>query len=422
MRGCWKPHVVDSSLMTPPIPVSSQAMVHAPRPNGPWTDAVPRWLRFAALALGGAVVASLVEGTFGSLPPHSDTPRTIWRDSVFVTLPTWLVAAAMLPLVLLVARRFPFVRGRMWRAIVVHLVAASAFVMLHLYATASMMRMAHPHARPAWFIVVDLLRLYSVAELLIYVSVVGLWHALFYQRAAIERERDAARLREDLTRARLESLRLQLNPHFLFNTLQAVAVMARTHETDALVGTVQGLANMLRAVLDDEFAHDVPLERELKLLRHYVGILEVRYRDRLTVHWDIDSACLGAMVPALILQPLVENAIVHGIDARPGPGVLSILARREGTELLLVVEDDGPGFSRPSEPRVRRVGLSNVRARLEHRWGGRARFEHGNPASRGARVALHIPFVEAPADGIALQTGHTASGARGEAGPEESIA
>ncbi len=242
MRGCWKPHVVDSSLMTPPIPVSSQAMVHAPRPNGPWTDAVPRWLRFAALALGGAVVASLVEGTFGSLPPHSDTPRTIWRDSVFVTLPTWLVAAAMLPLVLLVARRFPFVRGRMWRAIVVHLVAASAFVMLHLYATASMMRMAHPHARPAWFIVVDLLRLYSVAELLIYVSVVGLWHALFYQRAAIERERDAARLREDLTRARLESLRLQLNPHFLFNTLQAVAVMARTHETDALVGTVQGLA------------------------------------------------------------------------------------------------------------------------------------------------------------------------------------
>ena len=207
------------------------------------------------------------------------------------------------------------------------------------------------------------------------------------------RERDAAELRAHLTRAQLEALRLQLHPHFLFNTLHAIAVLARGGHNEAVVRTVNHLADLLRSVLSEEQRHDVELASEVDLLRSYIDIMSVRFEDRLTVRWEMADECLSAHVPALILQPIVENAIVHGIGERPGPGSILLSARREDGDLVLEILDsgDGPVVERRTD-RSPGLGLANVRARLAHRYGQDASLERYAPSGGGTGFRLRLPF------------------------------
>jgi len=197
-------------------------------------------------------------------------------------------------------------------------------------------------------------------------------------------------------------LRGQLNPHFLFNTLNAISTMALKGEQENVVRTLGYLGELLRVSLDDELPQEVPLSEELEFLDRYLDIQRTRFGDRLTIHRSIDPAVLDAMVPSMMLQPLVENAIVHGVAPVPGPGEVRIHASRRDGTLRLEVFDSGLGFPSATSPKVKStgIGLANTRARLEQLYNGAHAMMLDNDNERGTRVAVEIPFRTAPSSGL----------------------
>jgi two-component system LytT family sensor kinase len=221
----------------------------------------------------------------------------------------------------------------------------------------------------------------------VYAGFVLAWHAMSFHREARDRQMQAVQLESLLHQAQLEALRSQLNPHFLFNALHSMAELVHSDPKLAEQLIVR-LGELLRQVLQSSHQAEVTLGEELDFIRGYVAIEQMRLGDRLSVHWDIDSAALQARVPSLVLQPLVENAIQHGIAAATGPGTLGITARRDGEFLALEVRDNGPGLAR-AEP-TPGIGLANTRARLQRLYGERQRFEL--EAGNGLAVRLRIPL------------------------------
>jgi LytS/YehU family sensor histidine kinase len=193
--------------------------------------------------------------------------------------------------------------------------------------------------------------------------------------------------------AELSALQAQLQPHFVFNTLHAIAALIVRHPESAERMLVD-LADFLRLTLQNARKETVPLSEELDFLQRYVRIEETRLMDRLTVELDVEEQALGAEVPNLILQPLVENAIRHGIAPRPGPGRVDVRARREGERLILEVADDGRGLPQNAVP-SEGIGLSNARERLRHLYGEAGSLEL-IPLARGLSVTLTLPFRLAP--------------------------
>jgi hypothetical protein len=205
-----------------------------------------------------------------------------------------------------------------------------------------------------------------------------------------EAARESAELQARLDQARLQALRLQLQPHFLFNTLNTITALVHRDPPSA-ERMVTGLSELLRVSLGTAGEQEVHLERELEMLRHYLDIQLVRFSDRLSVRFDIDPAAREAMVPSLLLQPLVENAIKHGITPRVAAGNLQISVRRQDAMLALEVRDDGVG-RRDATPLLEGVGLGNARARLASLYGPRHRLEAGPRPEGGFEVRIEIPF------------------------------
>jgi sensor histidine kinase YesM len=211
-----------------------------------------------------------------------------------------------------------------------------------------------------------------------------------FSEAALESEQLQARLDQ----ARLQALRLQLQPHFLFNTLNTITALVHRDPPTA-ERMVNGLSELLRVSLGTAGEQEVRLDRELEVLRHYLDIQLVRFPDRLSVRFEIDPAARDAMVPSLLLQPLVENAIKHGITPRVAAGSLHIAVLRQHETLFVEVSDDGVG-TRASPPLVEGVGLGNARARLASLYGAQHRFEAGPIAAGGFAVRIQIPFNTEP--------------------------
>jgi sensor histidine kinase YesM len=231
-------------------------------------------------------------------------------------------------------------------------------------------------------------------EMMTYWAIVGLSHSLRYHYEAQDRALRASQLETRLIEAQLQSLQRQLQPHFLFNTLNTISALMH-RDVDAADNMIARLSDLLRLSLQTVGIQEVSLKQELDFLGKYLEIEQTRFRDRLTVVFDIEPDTLDALVPNLILQPLVENAIKHGIGPRPAPGRIQIHARRAGRFLELEVRDNGVGLS---EARLsdfnRGVGLANTRSRLQHLYGSNHRFEFRQPADGGLLVGLAIPLVE----------------------------
>ena len=214
------------------------------------------------------------------------------------------------------------------------------------------------------------------------------WH---YYRRNRERESQASALATELVRARLEVLRMQLNPHFLFNTLHVISALIHENPEDA-DRIVARLSELLRVSLEQSDTQEVPLRQELSFLERYLEIEQVRFQDRLAVELDIESGLDDILVPSLILQPLVENAIRHGIAPREDMGRVKIAARRLNGMLELKVGDNGPGLPEievASHPEG--VGLSNTRSRLSHLYGANHQFQLTPAPGGGLEVTLLIP-------------------------------
>jgi hypothetical protein len=226
----------------------------------------------------------------------------------------------------------------------------------------------------------------------IYWIIVSMVHALTWYRRSQERERSALQLEARLADARLEALRMQLHPHFLFNTLNAISTLVHRDATaaDEMIGN---LSELLRATLDTT-AQEIPLRQELNFLDRYLEIQQVRFGNRLQVEKEIDARTLEVKVPTLILQPLVENAIRHGIEPQTGQGRLHISASRDDQTLHLRVRDNGAG-SKPANEAKDGIGIANTRSRLQQLYGPAARLTLTTGADGGFIATIDLPCREA---------------------------
>jgi signal transduction histidine kinase len=233
-------------------------------------------------------------------------------------------------------------------------------------------------------------------ELIAGAAIVAIAHASFYYHETQERALREAQLETRLVEAQLQMLQRQLHPHFLFNTLHAISTLMH-RDVGAADRMLAKLGDLLRLTLDSVTRPEVRLSEEMQFIEKYLQIEQVRLGSRLTVRYDVDPRALDALVPALVLQPLVENAIKHGIAPLAGGGRITVAAERQGDSLVMTVDDTGPG---PSERGMvalsTGIGVSNTRARLQHQFGASFRFEFQRHAG-GFTVLVAIPFRQDPA-------------------------
>jgi len=228
-----------------------------------------------------------------------------------------------------------------------------------------------------------------------YLAFVAAFHGLDYYRLFREREVRASQLEMRLARAQLDVLKMQLHPHFLFNTLHAISTLMH-RDIEAAEAMVIKLGDLLRLSLEATEEHEVPMRKELDFLKRYLDIEQIRFGDRLVVDFDIAPDVQGAYVPNLILQPIVENAVNHGISKIVTQGRIVLRARNRKGIVEIEVGDNGPGLPEGGDPPVSRTGLANTRARLEQLYGSAGRIAFRTPEEGGLVVQMEIPFHTGP--------------------------
>ncbi len=324
-------------------------------------------------------------------------PETL-AHSLLSNLPDWYIWAAFSLLIGWLFRRFPLEKGRLALALAVHVPASLAIALASLaLAVASLfVFVITPEDKGlTWGPVMNRnLAMSYHWWVLVYWAILGAYQGLDYNRKLREREKRTAQLEAQLVQAQLQALKMQLHPHFLFNTLHSISALLH-QDPEAADRMIARLGEFLRLTLENSGQHEVTLQKELEFLKCYLEIERIRFQDRLTVHYDVDPEALDAMVPNLVWQPMVENAIKHGIAPRSGRGCIELRAKRLGPKLQLQVEDDGPGLPPSRGPNGRPgegVGLANTRERLRQLYGNDHWFGLCNGLNRGLVVTLEIPF------------------------------
>jgi two-component system, LytTR family, sensor kinase len=315
-----------------------------------------------------------------------------WRQPIYWSLTEWYLWAALAPAIFWLARRFSLSRATWVRYLPVHLVAALLVHVVHESGYVILERVSglEDDLPPLSQSLLLFVTKRSAFNLLVYSGIVAAAHALALHRRYRERERVTLQLETKLARAQLEALKIQLQPHFLFNTLNTISALLH-RDAEAADRVLSRLGDLLRLSLQHSGRQEVMLRQELEFLERYLEIQQTRFQDRLTVRFDADPEVLDALVPTLVLQPLVENAVRHAIEPRAGPGHLSIRARRHDGRLSLEVADDGPGLV-PATLSGSGIGLANTRARLEQLYGKAHCFSLTNAPTGGLVVTLEIPY------------------------------
>lgn len=297
------------------------------------------------------------------------------------------------PVILWLARRFRIDRDHLAGHLAVHLGAMTVFVILTQTAFDAFLR--PPDSSFIHFTWSALIRsIESTADTgaLMYWVIVLVEHAAVYYRRYRDGMVDASRLQTQLAKAQLQALKMQLHPHFLFNTLHTITALVH-EDPDLAERTIARLSELLRLFLATSMVHEVPLSEELRILGLYVDIEQTRFEDRLRVHEDIPANLRDAMVPNLVLQPLVENSIRHGVGKRGGPGWISISAEKSGEELVLRVADNGAGLAPDAAAtHTPGMGLAITRNRLKTLYGTSQSLVLRNLEGGGAEVRIAIPF------------------------------
>lgn len=305
--------------------------------------------------------------------------RVSWMQSIRLALVEYWIWGALSILIFGLARRFPFEKRTWGRALAIHLPASviSSYVALILYTIIT--RRIDPNIPMALYRTSIPLKVHP--GVLIYWVLVGI---SYFRR----RELRASQLETRLMEAKLEMLRMQLQPHFLFNTLHAISTLMH-RDVEAADQMLARLSELLRIALAGSGAREVTLGRELEFVERYLAIEKIRFGERLNIEMRIDPATRDALVPNLLLQPLVENAVRHGIGEREKAGSIAIAATRSNGSLRIEVTDDGPGLKRGFSEGV---GLKNTRARLQQMYGPSHALSLDPREDGGLRVAVEIPF------------------------------
>jgi signal transduction histidine kinase len=355
----------------------------APRPRlSGWALGLGVW---TLLGLCQAAQSYIFYATEGSRPLPG------WR-ALAMGLSLWYGWALLWVFVSQLARRCPLEqRDFAWR-LAFHLAAAVVFALAKIlldYPIILAFYCPTPHLLTLGRFLPMALADQFHTYVLIYWAMLGVAHALNYHRLSRERALRTSQLEARLAHAQLQMLKLQLHPHFLFNTLNSISALIH-QDVELADRMVARLGDLLRLALQHFGPEEVPLRQELEFVLAYLEIEQARLGPRLGFHLDVDGGCAEALVPTFLLQPLVENAIRHGVAALPGPGRVEVRARREATCLSLEVRDTGPGLP-PGEP-PEGVGLSNTRARLGRLYGEEYHFELAGGPRGGAVVRVIIPF------------------------------
>ncbi len=306
----------------------------------------------------------------------------------------WYAWALLAPLIFKVCRRFDF-STKPWRTVMVHLACGAVAALLHccVLTTGARIEAQALQTGLSWPALFQFIFANHFHEnVLAYGAIVSAWYALDHYDRFRDRERRAAELEAHLVRARLQALKMQLHPHFLFNTLNGVAALIY-EKPKAAHRMLARLSELLRMSLEDEGAQEISLRSELEFIRRYLELEQIRFENRLAVELDIAADTLDAAVPNLVLQPILENAIRHGIAPFSKPGKIWIHAHRDNGQLHLRVTDNGPGLTEPkASPERLGVGLTNTRARLRELYGNEHKIELRTSENGGLTVEIAIPF------------------------------
>jgi len=329
-----------------------------------------------------------------------------WGMALLANMPWWYTWALITPVAFLLARRFRLDQPRRWAAVIVHLGAAVGFAVLHsvvvgtvFYYTISRGRVGLQQQIQGW------LDSYLVVNMVTYLAIIGAWYAIHnYHRfqdrqvAAARAEARAARFESQAAEATLSALRMELNPHFLFNALNAVSGLVRRGDADAAVSMLARLGDLLRVTLRRDAANEIELQEEMALLQQYLEIEQIRFGDRLRIALDVPDDLQHVLVPTLILQPIVENAVRHGVASTSRPVQIEIAAHRDNGRVVLSVHDSGKGFPEPVSTLRPGLGLTNTDARLHELYHDRAALTVANDPAGGALVRIAIPLPAPPPD------------------------
>lgn len=349
----------------------------------------PFWLLIAAATLVPALLAAVTTTLNFKL-----TRGVVDWSAVATYTGLWLFFGALTPIIYFVARRYPIRRQSLGRNLIAQLAGVSAlcigWTLLSVVLAMILGRRPPNETFIRFFFSWFLINLpWSV---FLYATVFGCVYAVVYYREARERESQQARLAAQLAEARLGALRMQLHPHFLFNSLNAITVLVRDKKTDNASKMLELLSGVLRQVLQGEQRQHVTVADEIAFLEKYLAIEQVRFSDRLQVRWSVAPETLDALVPEFILQPLVENAIRHGIAKLSSAGLIKVTVTTSNGNLALRVEDDGPGYNPAAEIGV---GLSNTRARLKTLFAEAGSLELTRAGDSGTIATLTFPLRRA---------------------------
>ena len=305
--------------------------------------------------------------------------------------------ALLTPLMLSAARRYPIDKARWARHVPLHLFLSIIVSLVQKGAfgiSFGAVRSVFLDVPFSWESQLRNLPAFVDYGIVLYWMVLGLRHAVDYYRKYQENSVRAATLEAQLAHSQLQALKMQLQPHFLFNTLNSISVLV-TKDPEKARKTVGWLSDLLRLTLEQGSAHEVSLATELKFLERYLAIEKTRFADRLTVHLSVDDDATDARVPTLILQPLVENAIMHGVARRRGPTRIDITARRVDSTLVLVVRNESRAGSKTQAGTLREgVGLSNTRARLDHLYGTASNLRVMEDSEGRVSAEVILPYRE----------------------------
>ena len=377
-------------------------------PASPSPASIPPWPRSAELVavLGFWVLLGTLSLVRRALDPRG--PFGVSTPDLLLTISEYALWMALTPAVFALVRRVPLEREDWARRLAVHLLIAFAVAMAvevaRILIARPLILAEFPRLRPGDRLArrIDpsraLTNLQFLDELVIYLAILATGFARDYFLRFRERQAEAARLLGETTRleaqladARLSALRMQLNPHFLFNTLHAVSALVE-RDPAGVRRIVARLSTLLRRALDETTPQEVPLRDELDFLRGYFDIQRVRFQDRLEIVEDVPPETLDALVPNLLLQPLAENAVEHGVSRLESEqGRIEVTAQRDAGRLIVTIRDNGPGLD-PGAEREGGVGLKNVRARLDALYGDAARLDLNPADGHGLAASVTLPY------------------------------
>lgn len=352
-----------------------------------------RWARLAVI-LGAAIVIGSVLTL--ELYFNNRVEMGTRVDVIDIAIPQFGRAAmwAMLaPFILLLREKMPLNRGFWLGGVSYHF--AMSFVVMAVFYLGRMWSYSllwESLSGKFWETAFTMFYGRNIIDMAYYWVMIALGYGLEFHQKYKNEELKAAQLETRLIETELKMLRQQMHPHFLFNTMNTIAVLVREKRNDDAVNLLARLSRLLRMSLDNTGVAEVTLQQELDFLGHYIEIQKARFSDRLHVEISVEPEALGARIPNLLLQPIVENAILHGVAPKAGPGRVEIVARVEREKLLLEVRDDGPGIADGSVRTKEGVGLANTRERLTKIYGPRSHLVLQSEPGRGVKVQIVLPF------------------------------